>query len=112
MKIVVLLISLMVAGCGTYTSLAAIALDLPAYDRPAVHGSVLSVDDLGRLVERLAGMTVAETAAIPSLDPARAPVILSGAVVAEAAVRRSGRSEVVVSESDILDGMIATLLEG
>ncbi|MCB2224143.1 MAG: exopolyphosphatase [Actinobacteria bacterium] len=94
---------------GTYTSLAAIALGLPAYDRAAVHGTVLTLDALGRLVETLAGLTVAETAAIPSLDPARAPVILGGAVVAEAALRRSGRSEITVSETDILDGIALSL---
>jgi len=57
----------------------------------------------------LAGMTVEETAAIPSMDPARAEVILGGAVVAEAALRRSGRNEIVVSETDILDGIALSL---
>ncbi|MCJ7725798.1 MAG: exopolyphosphatase [Acidimicrobiia bacterium] len=94
---------------GTYTSLAAIALGLEAYDRQRVHGSVLSLDELGSMVGMLAGMTLDETAAIPSLDPARAPVILGGAVVAEAALRRSGRAEIVVSETDILDGIALSL---
>lgn len=97
---------------GTYTSLAAIALDLPRYDRLQVHRSVLSLDDLTSLAGRLAGLTVEETAAIPSLDPARAPVILGGAIVAEAALRRSGRREVTVSEADILDGIALHLLDG
>ena len=96
---------------GTYTSLGAIALDLPAYDRLQVHGSRLSLDRLTALVAELAAMTVAETAAIPSLDPARAPVLLGGAVVAEAALRRSGAREIVVSEADILDGIAYMLLE-
>jgi exopolyphosphatase/guanosine-5'-triphosphate,3'-diphosphate pyrophosphatase len=96
---------------GTYTSLAAIALDLPRYDRLQVHRSVLSLDDLTSLAARLAGLTIEETAAIPSLDPARAPVILGGAIVAEAALRRSGRREVTVSEADILDGIALRLLE-
>ena len=94
---------------GTYTSLAAIVLGLEAYDRSRVHGSVLTLDDLGRMVHLLAGLTVTETAAIPSLDPARAGVILGGAVVAEAALRRSGREEIVVSEMDILDGIALSL---
>lgn len=96
---------------GTYTSLGAIALDLPAYDRLQVHGSVLPLRRLTALVAELAVMTVEETAAIPSLDPARAPVLLGGAVVAEAALRRSGVDGIVVSEADILDGIAYTLLE-
>jgi exopolyphosphatase/guanosine-5'-triphosphate,3'-diphosphate pyrophosphatase len=96
---------------GTYTSLAAIALDLPYYDRLAVHRSVLGLDRLGTLIARLGELTIEETAAIPSLDPARAPVILGGAIVAEAALRRSGRRELTISESDILDGIALKLLE-
>jgi exopolyphosphatase/guanosine-5'-triphosphate,3'-diphosphate pyrophosphatase len=96
---------------GTFTSLSAIVLGLQTYDRSRVHGSVLTLGDLGRMVELLASMTVAETALIPSLDPARAGVILGGAVVAEAALRRSGRDEAVVSETDILDGVALSLAE-
>jgi exopolyphosphatase/guanosine-5'-triphosphate,3'-diphosphate pyrophosphatase len=95
---------------GTFTSLAAIALGLPDYDPQAVHGARLSAEQVAGLVDRLAAMTVEETAAIPSLDPARAPVLLAGAVVAEGALRRAGASEVVVSESDLLDGVASGLL--
>jgi exopolyphosphatase/guanosine-5'-triphosphate,3'-diphosphate pyrophosphatase len=97
---------------GIYTSLAAITLDLPRYDRLQVHHSVLTLDQLTSLAGRLAGMTIEETAAIPSLDPARAPVILGGAIVAEAALRRSGRREITISEADILDGIALGLLDG
>ena len=90
---------------GTFTSLAAISLRLDAYDRDAVHGSTLTMADLDRLVDHLGGLTVEETAAIPSLEPKRAPVLLGGAIVAREAVRVSGRSEALVSEADLLDGI-------
>lgn len=94
---------------GTWTSLAAIALVLPAYDREAVHHSVLRRIVLDRMVERLAAMSVEETARIPALDPARAPVILGGALIAREAVRYLGVIEVLVSEHDLLDGVVASL---
>ncbi|MEX0825625.1 MAG: Ppx/GppA phosphatase family protein [Acidimicrobiia bacterium] len=94
---------------GTFTSLAAISLGLDAYDREAVHGSTLTMADLDRLVDRLAGLTVEETAAIPSLEPKRAPVLLGGAIVAREAVRASGRDSVTVSEADLLDGIVRGL---
>jgi exopolyphosphatase/guanosine-5'-triphosphate,3'-diphosphate pyrophosphatase len=96
---------------GTYTALAAIALGLRAYDPERVHGSVLALGALDGLVERLAALSLEEVAALPSLDPARAPVLLGGAVVGAEALRRSGRRELVVSEADLLDG-IARLLAG
>ena len=94
---------------GTFTSLAAIALGLTAHDRSLVHGAALSLEELDRLVEHLSGLTVEETAAIPSLDPKRAPVLLGGAIVAGEAVRVSGLQEAFVSESDLLDGIALDL---
>ena len=90
---------------GTFTSLSAISQDLPVYDPGRVHGSVLTVTRIAELVLYLSLLSVGETAAIPSLDPARAPVILAGALVAEEAVRRCAVSEIVVSEHDSLDGV-------
>jgi exopolyphosphatase/guanosine-5'-triphosphate,3'-diphosphate pyrophosphatase len=95
-----------VAGVGgTFTSLAAILLDLPEYDAARVHGSVFAAEEFIEVAERLAGMTIAETASIPALDPARAPVLLGGAIVVSGALTQVRAAEVVVSEADILDGV-------
>lgn len=96
---------------GTFTSLAAISLGLDSYDRDRVHGSPLTLADLDALVAHLSGLTVEETAAIPSLDPRRAPVLLGGAIVAREALRVSGRAEATVSEHDLLDGIVLTLAD-
>jgi exopolyphosphatase/guanosine-5'-triphosphate,3'-diphosphate pyrophosphatase len=94
---------------GTFTSLAAIHLKLERYDRARTHQAVLTLEDLDDLTRRLAGMTVAETAALPSLDPKRATVILSGAVIAAEAVRNSGLEAMTVSETDLLEGVVLQL---
>jgi exopolyphosphatase/guanosine-5'-triphosphate,3'-diphosphate pyrophosphatase len=88
---------------GTWTSLARIHHG----DTVLVH---LSLADITGLVERLAGLTEEQTAALPGLDPARAPVILAGAVIAEGAATATGAERVVVSEHDLLDGVVAGLL--
>jgi exopolyphosphatase/guanosine-5'-triphosphate,3'-diphosphate pyrophosphatase len=94
---------------GTFTSLAAIALDLPTYDRDRVNGSVLSIEQIRTMIDRLASMSVAETAAVPSLDPRRAPVLLSGALVAEGALVAVDAEEITVSERDLLDGLVLSM---
>ena len=99
-----------VGVAGTWTSLAGIDLGLERYDRDLVHHHRLNSARLTGLVTRLARLTVEETAAIPSLDPARAPVILAGAVVAEAVMAVTGTESVLVSERDTLDGLAAELL--
>ncbi|HEY5578554.1 MAG TPA: Ppx/GppA phosphatase family protein [Acidimicrobiia bacterium] len=97
---------------GTFTSLAAINLDLEEYDSSRVHGSTLTYSDLLSLVDFLSGMTLTETEAIPSLDPARAPVILGGAVVALTALLELDLDAVTVSEEDMLHGIARELLLG
>lgn len=61
-------------------------------------------------IDRLAGMSIEETARIPGLDPARAPVMLAGAVVAEGAMTAVGAASIEVSKHDLLDGITAGLL--
>ncbi|MDP3984324.1 MAG: Ppx/GppA phosphatase family protein [Acidimicrobiia bacterium] len=90
---------------GTWTSLAGIRLG-----RDEVHLTELTATDVSGLVDRLAILTVEQTAALPGLDPARAPVILAGAVVAESAMSALGAEKVVVSEHDLLDGVVAALV--
>lgn len=97
---------------GTFTALAALTLRLSVYDSTRVHGTVVIQAALDALAERLAGMTRKEIAGLPSLDPARAPVLLGGAVASAEALRRSGRAEVVVSEADLLDGIARRLAAG
>ncbi len=96
---------------GTFTSLAGIHLGLDRYDRTRTHQTVLTLPDLERLVQVLAGMTLEETEAIPSLDPKRAPVILAGAIVVVEAVRRSGLESVTISEADMLEGIVLGLTQ-
>jgi len=95
---------------GTFTSLAAISLGLDVYERSKVDGALLTLRMVDATIERLAGMSIAETSRIPSLDPKRAPVILAGAVVASGAFRAVGADELTVSESDLLDALAAELL--
>lgn len=95
---------------GTFTSIAAISLDLDEYDRSVVDGSTVSTGDIRAIVEHLSGLTVEQTAAVPSLQPKRAPVILAGAVIALGALTHLGAESVTVSESDLLDALAAEAL--
>lgn len=90
---------------GTWTSLAAIEQRSDG----RVHDSVIRRLTADRLVARLASLTLKQTAALPGLDPSRAPVILGGAVIAREAMRALRTDEVVVSERDLLDGIVAGL---
>jgi exopolyphosphatase/guanosine-5'-triphosphate,3'-diphosphate pyrophosphatase len=101
-----------VGVAGTVTQVAAVALELPAYDRNAVDQVALPVAQVHATVDRLLAMTVAERRALPSMHPGRADVIGAGALILSRVLRRSGVDSLVVSESDILDGIAWSLVEG
>ena len=61
--------------------------------------------DVHATVDRLLGMTVAARRALGSMHPGRADVIGAGALILDRVLRRSGADALVVSESDILDGI-------
>ena len=96
----------LVGVAGTWTSLVAIARGASSLEQ----GAHLSKDELASLVDNLAALTIEETAAIPDLHPARAPVILSGAVVAAAVMDVTGAEEAHISRHDTLDGVAMKLL--
>jgi len=103
-------IGTLVGVAGTWTSLAAIAQELPAYDPERVHGYYLSRRLLSDLTSMLSSMTLAETAAIPSLDPKRAPVILAGGLLACGVMKVLDVTQIRISERDTLDGAAGHLL--
>lgn len=95
---------------GTNTTLAAGTLGLEVYDRAAIHGQVLAVADVQRLVGRLLGMTVAERRALGWMHPGRADVIDAGALIVSRVLGRVVVPDLVVAETDILDGIAWSLL--
>jgi exopolyphosphatase / guanosine-5'-triphosphate,3'-diphosphate pyrophosphatase len=66
---------------GTVTTLAAVALGLPRYDRGRVDASWHRRDDIIGVVERLAAMSLAERAAVGCIGPDRADLIVPGCAV-------------------------------
>jgi exopolyphosphatase/guanosine-5'-triphosphate,3'-diphosphate pyrophosphatase len=95
---------------GTWTSLAAIAQDLPRDEPSKVHGFWLDTFGLDELVDSLCAMTLEEIEAIPSLDARRAPVIRAGAMVAHAVAGSIGLDATLISLKDSLDGAALDLL--
>lgn len=94
---------------GTFTTLVTLSRGLPY--TADVHGEVLTGRDLKVLIDTLARLTIEGTAALDGIDPARAPIVLGGAIAVERAMAASGIDEIVVSEHDLLDG-IALSIDG
>jgi exopolyphosphatase / guanosine-5'-triphosphate,3'-diphosphate pyrophosphatase len=102
----------LVGVAGSVTTVAAIALGLPAYDADAIHGSRIGVDAVRTVTADLLAATRARRAAMPVMHPGRVDVIGAGALVLRVLMEEFGLPEVVVSEHDILDGIALRLARG
>ncbi len=98
---------LVVCG-GTVTTLVAVKLALSPYDSSRVHLATLSREEVRELEALLAAKTIEERAALPGIQPKRAPVILGGAVAIGELMDQTGFDELTVSESDLLFGLSLT----
>lgn len=98
-----------VGVAGTITTLAAI--DLGAYDPERVHGHRLSRATIAGITADLARLPLALRREVPGLEPARAGVIVAGAVIALTVLEEAGLGEMSVSERDLLDGVVLAALD-
>jgi exopolyphosphatase/guanosine-5'-triphosphate,3'-diphosphate pyrophosphatase len=96
----------MIAVAGTATSLAAIEQELDPYDPERVHGFRLSGAALLTAFRHLAALRLEERKKVVGLEPDRAGVIVGGALILQTALALSGLTSTLVSEHDILYGMV------
>ena len=99
----------LVGTAGTVTTLAALDLDLAAYDATRVHGHRLTRASVDRLLDRLGGMTVEERAALPCLEPGRADLIVPGTAIVVATMEALGVDAIVVSDYGLREGIMDTV---
>ncbi|WP_257160532.1 Ppx/GppA phosphatase family protein [Corynebacterium cystitidis] len=103
-------------GCaGTFTTISALAQGLEEYDPREIHMSQLNFQALRLITRQLVATPSDARAAHPVIHPGRADVIGSGSVIVEEIMSRieelTGVGRFVISEKDILDGIVAQLSE-
>ena len=99
---------LLVGVGGTATSLIAIRDHLDPYDPSKVHLNHISLDEVSQIEELLASKTLKEREDITGLQAKRAPVMLAGTILLAELMKSSGFKHLVVSESDLLFGLVVT----
>jgi exopolyphosphatase / guanosine-5'-triphosphate,3'-diphosphate pyrophosphatase len=99
----------LVGLAGTVSAMAAVEIGLPTYDRDRIHHFVLTHAAAEDVFRTLATESRAQRIHNPGLEEARADVIVGGAAILVAIMRHWELGECLVSESDILDGLVASL---
>ncbi len=100
----------LVGLAGTVSTLASVHLGAAEYERALVHHAVLTAADVRRWCVTLSGETAKERLRRPGMVPGRQDVIVGGVLILDAVMERLGFTECLVSESDILDGLVASQL--
>lgn len=101
----------LVGLAGTVSTAAAVEIGLACYDRERIHHFRLSKSAVEDVYRTLATEPLADRIHNPGLAPERAEVIVGGLSILVRVMRYFGFEECLVSESDILDGIIAELAD-
>lgn len=95
---------------GTITTLAGVHMNLPRYNREEVDGALLEMDALERVVSRLLSMAPEERAKIPCIGEERAHLVISGAAIFTAIVRRWPTPRMRVADRGLREGLLYGLI--
>jgi exopolyphosphatase/guanosine-5'-triphosphate,3'-diphosphate pyrophosphatase len=95
---------------GTVTTVAAVEQGLAEYDRDRIHGFRLTHEAAEDVFRTLATEARADRVFNPGLEEARADVIVGGCCVLVTIFRHLGFADCLVSEADILDGLVLSQL--
>ena len=92
---------------GTATTLAAVYLKLERYSSSAVQGCRIKESELGPLTAQLLSLSAEERKQLPGMDARRADIIGGGAFLLTSVLKTLGADELIVSDSDNLEGYLA-----
>jgi exopolyphosphatase/guanosine-5'-triphosphate,3'-diphosphate pyrophosphatase len=101
----------LVGLAGTISTLSALEQELEEYDRERIHHSVLSEEAVGFWCEKLAAESSAQRGRRSGMVEGRQDVIVGGALILREIMRELSIPRCLVSESDILDGLVSSLRE-
>jgi exopolyphosphatase/guanosine-5'-triphosphate,3'-diphosphate pyrophosphatase len=96
---------------GTVTTVAAVELGLVEYDPKAIHHFRLSRDAAEEVFRTLATEPAEQRRHNPGLEPGRVDVIVGGTAILVSIMRHYGAGELLVSEADILDGLVRSQVQ-
>lgn len=94
---------------GTATSLVAIKFSLEVYRSELIHGQILTRSEIADLYNMLERMPLSLRKRLPGLQPERADIITSGTLIMLIIMEILDKQDIIVSESDILEGIILNM---
>jgi exopolyphosphatase/guanosine-5'-triphosphate,3'-diphosphate pyrophosphatase len=100
----------LVGLAGTVSTLAQLDLGQSQYDHDAVHHRTVTLERVAWWRETLGAETPDQRLQRPGMVSGREDVLVGGLFILEAVMRRFDCSALISSESDIMDGLIASIV--
>ena len=101
----------LIAVAGTATTVAAAALNLPEYDRYAIHLARITAAQVHEASEMFLIQNREQRLALGYMHPGRVDVISAGSLVLSEVMKATEATGFVASESDILDGIARSIAQ-
>jgi exopolyphosphatase / guanosine-5'-triphosphate,3'-diphosphate pyrophosphatase len=96
----------LVGTAGAVTTLAALQLRLRPYDPKKINNLILTRGQVAALAELLAGMPEAARAQLPGIEPAKAGVMVAGALIILTILTVCRQDSLVVIDAGLLEGVL------
>ena len=95
---------------GTFSSLASISIKLKKYKMDKLNYLPLELEKIIIIFNNLCKLNLNERKKVTGLDPERADIIIGGIAIAKEIINYFKKEKIIVSENDILDGIIYSLI--
>jgi exopolyphosphatase/guanosine-5'-triphosphate,3'-diphosphate pyrophosphatase len=91
---------------GTLTTLAALDLQIPEFDRNLINRHVLTIEAIDRIFQELRPMTLDQLQNYPQIHPSRADILLAGIIILREILRNVNLSKITVSDRGLRYGIV------
>ncbi|MDD2902725.1 MAG: Ppx/GppA phosphatase family protein [Syntrophales bacterium] len=100
---------LLVGTAGAVTTLAALALVMSPYDASRVNNLVLTKGQVAALTDLLCRLAEADRARLPGMEPAKAGVMVAGALIILGILEVCRQDSLVVIDAGLLEGVLGEM---
>ncbi|MHB8067628.1 MAG: Ppx/GppA phosphatase family protein [Desulfobaccales bacterium] len=99
----------LVGTAGAVTTLAALALEMRRYDAARVNNLILSRAQIAAITARLCRLPEVERARLPGMEPAKAGVMVAGALIISTILQIFRQDSLVVIDAGLLEGVLGEM---
>jgi exopolyphosphatase / guanosine-5'-triphosphate,3'-diphosphate pyrophosphatase len=91
---------------GTLTTLAALDLRIPGFDRNLINRHTLTIEAIDRIFQELRPLTMDQLRSYPQIHPSRADILLAGIIILREILRKVNLSKITVSDRGLRYGIV------